>query len=176
MARLNLLNVKKEPYRYNFCQCGGIKKKQSEVCFNCKYDKLRGDKHPSWKGGKKASKERLKIYNKTANRKAQLKRYQQSEKGKKKAKELKRKCAELKLNFILNLKAQIGCQELNCEIDHPHLIEFHHPNGREEGEKRTSGYLSWLEIFNLCKKCILLCANHHKLTHIENINLKRRVN
>lgn len=70
-------------------------------------------------------------------------------------------------NFILNFKAQVGCQQDSCIESNPLLLEFHHPNGRKEKERRASSDLSWREIFKLCKECEVLCLNHHAIKHRE---------
>jgi len=65
---------------------------------------------------------------------------------------------------IAEYKAAKGCDR--CEEDHPSCLEFHHANGRKEGNvsrmiDRGSQATVWAEI----KKCVVLCSNCHRKLH-----------
>lgn len=74
-----------------------------------------------------------------------------------------------KRNFIINLKAQVGCQK--CGIDNPTILLLHHvePIIQKTGSRQPPGF-SWLQngwprIREELKKCTVLCLNHHGLEH-----------
>lgn len=179
--------------------CGKPKCKIAKNCSHCSHKIFSGKNHPRWKGGRKENKKRAKIYNQSERRKAYQKAYQkayrQSERGKailkcyaqsekhKAAQEAYRQSGKRKItrkiyynnykeltqNFIMNFKAQVGCQYDSCPENNPFLLEFHHPNGRQKNEKHLSPSRSWKEIFRICKECAVLCCNHHRFEHREKL-------
>lgn len=145
--------LKRHPSQYDFCPCcKKLKTKISNHCFSCMYKMRRGKNHPMWNGGIEEQKKRKKIY-------------QQSERGR----AVRKACIETKQNFILNFKAQVGCQYDFCSVNNPIILLFHHPNGRRKNEHSIGSYASWEAILNRCKECVVLCYNHHTLEHKEKL-------
>ena len=72
---------------------------------------------------------------------------------------------ETKMNFLMNVKAQIGCKI--CEADNPIILEFHHVNMQDKnfsvGAMSSGG--SWEKILKEIEKCDVFCCNHHRLKH-----------
>ena len=69
-----------------------------------------------------------------------------------------------KVIYIYTWKAAAGCQ--NCDEKHIACLEFHHPIPKEK-EFHVSANLSWANLKKEILKCIVLCANCHRLAHAE---------
>ena len=101
------------------------------------------------------------------------KQYEQSDRGKR----VRQNNYIAKYDFLLNCKAQIGCQgkyydedahmEINCLENDPVILDFHHRNPEEK--KFTIGAASacrsWGAIILEIEKCDVLCRNCHSRTH-----------
>lgn len=78
---------------------------------------------------------------------------------------------EDKRNFIVNLKAQVGCVESGCNVTNPNILVLHHvePIIQERGSRQPSGFSwsrnGWPAIMKELKKCTVLCLNCHGLAH-----------
>lgn len=84
-------------------------------------------------------------------------KYEQSNKGKK----TRLFSREARRNFLLNMKAQLGCR--NCGLDDPIILTFHHRNPKNKNfhlsaENTTR---SWESTLKEVGKCDVLCFNCH---------------
>lgn len=72
---------------------------------------------------------------------------------------------EIKMNFLLNCRSQIGCK--TCKEDNPIILCFHHCGMDEKLFSLTSmcATRSWKSILAEIKKCDVYCYNHHVLEH-----------
>lgn len=172
-------NFKKIPSLYNKCPaCGGIKRTVARQCWNCKVKSMTGDGNPRWKGGLFANRKRYGISEKgrasakryKGSRKGRMVKlkYETSENGKAKRRGRRERKKEKKQLFIDSFKAQIGCRAEGCKINDPVVLDFHHPNGRDDDNRKSISERSWIEILKLCEETVLLCANHHRWKHAGN--------
>ncbi len=68
--------------------------------------------------------------------------------------------------FIKRVKSIFGCSRCGYK-EHPDALDFHHPN--KDKEKSLASYakdgVSLEFIKNEIRKCVLLCANCHRVEH-----------
>ena len=67
--------------------------------------------------------------------------------------------AETKVNFIKNVKVQIGCRD--CRENDHRVLDFHHIE-KKLFWLRDADIYSWKEILEEIKKCEVLCSNCHR--------------
>lgn len=67
--------------------------------------------------------------------------------------------AETKVNFLKNVKVQIGCRD--CKEDDHRVLDFHHTK-RKSFWLRDADQYSWKEILDEILKCEVLCSNCHR--------------
>lgn len=70
---------------------------------------------------------------------------------------------------LLNYKRNSSCQR--CGISDYRLLDFHHVGTKHKGVSQlvSEGY-SWKKILAEIQECITLCANCHRLEHLESRN------
>lgn len=66
---------------------------------------------------------------------------------------------ETKLNFVKNVKVQIGCRD--CREDDHRVLDFHHIE-RKIFWLRDADLHSWKLILDEIMKCEVLCCNCHR--------------
>ena len=101
------------------------------------------------------------------------KQYEQSERGKR----IRQNNYIAKLSFLMNCKAQIGCQgkyydeeacmEIACLENDPMILEFHHRNPKSKKFNLGAAVAcrSWGAIIQEIEKCDVLCRNCHTRIH-----------
>ena len=99
------------------------------------------------------------------------KKYEESKKGKK----IRLFNYEAKWNFLLNVKAQIKCED--CSIDNPVILTFHHRNPEEKEIELSmrNAQRSWESIIKEIEKCDILCFNCHILRQEKIFKLKKPI-
>ena len=106
-------------------------------------------------------------------RKASIRRlkreYERSERGKR----VRLFNYERKVNFLLNVKAQLRCED--CNIDNPIILTFHHRNPKDKEFHLSSDNIcrSWKSIIREIEKCDVLCFNCHVLRQDKMIRPKK---
>ena len=85
--------------------------------------------------------------------------YEKSERGKR----VRLFNYEAKWNFLLNVRAQLKCED--CDIDNPIILTFHHRNPKDKKFhlSSVSACRSWKSIIKEIEKCDVLCFNCHIL-------------
>jgi len=71
-------------------------------------------------------------------------------------------------NWLLEYKKEHGC--VKCKTNDYRVLEFHHLDGKEKDFSiafARDNNLGILRIKEEIKKCIILCANCHRITHWE---------
>ena len=80
----------------------------------------------------------------------------------------KRKLRQRKRKWFTDYKKRLKCSK--CGIQDNRVIEFHHKNGEQKdfnlGAVITHGY-ALDKIKSELKKCIVICANCHRILHYE---------
>lgn len=66
---------------------------------------------------------------------------------------------EAKRNFIVNLKAQVGCK---CGEYNPIVLDFHHMKNDKKIRMANAHRHKWEIILNEIQRCEILCANCHR--------------
>jgi hypothetical protein len=64
---------------------------------------------------------------------------------------------------------------MHCGFNHPAALDFHHvdPKEKENNIHRLVSDGRWARVYEEIKKCIVLCANCHRLHHYDEA-LKRK--
>jgi hypothetical protein len=86
-------------------------------------------------------------------------------------KERDKKAREKVMNEINLMKSKIGC--LYCQEKDPIVLDFHHVNPKNK-EKEVSYWVrakSITRALNEIKKCVVVCANHHRRLEAKTISL-----
>ena len=74
-------------------------------------------------------------------------------------------------DWLLNYKKETKCKR--CKIDDYRVLEFHHVDGKTKDfsiANARDNNLSLDRIKQEIKKCVILCANCHRITHYEENN------
>ena len=82
----------------------------------------------------------------------------------------RRRAAKAGANFVWEYKEKHPCSYPCCTVSHPAMLDFHHldPNKKSDRLARLTGRGRSLESIKAeIDKCIVLCANHHRLVHYE---------
>jgi len=72
--------------------------------------------------------------------------------------------------WLIDLKKGLKCSK--CGFSHPAALDFHHTNPNEK-DFQISGRINIKhkeKILNEIKKCIILCANCHRIEHAVHVN------
>ncbi len=99
------------------------------------------------------------------NRAKSNKKYQSSEKGKEKHNMAHKKWKDKKRQFVLNYKSSHPC--VICGESRTACLDFHHVNNDKDGNISRmviDGY-SLDRIQKEIDKCIVVCANCHRIVH-----------
>ena len=96
-----------------------------------------------------------------------------SERSKAKVRQSKRR--EDFNKFYYDYKSKLSCEI--CGFSHPASLDFHHlnPDEKEFSINETRNYTSISKFLSEIKKCIVLCANCHRMHHY-NIHNKIEIN
>ena len=85
----------------------------------------------------------------------------------KRIKDLRKKCLEKIQVFLKSLQREIGCQWFGgCKINDTRVLEWAHIVPRKSSPA-ISSITSWKKLWEELDKCMVLCANHHKLYDFE---------
>ncbi len=62
-----------------------------------------------------------------------------------------------------------------CEENHPAVLDFHHinPADKEYSVSRLVSDRSYTKAMKEIEKCIVLCANHHRILHWDELKNKK---
>lgn len=92
--------------------------------------------------------------------------YEKSERGKR----LRLFNYEKKVNFLLNVKAQLKCKD--CPVDNPIILNFHHRDREKKifNLSNSCACRSWKTIIEEIEKCDILCYNCHFLREEKTIH------
>jgi hypothetical protein len=81
---------------------------------------------------------------------------------------VKRKLRKTRQEWLLNYKKNAKCDR--CSIGDYRVLEFHHIDGKDKDFSiavARNNNLSLDKIKQEIKKCVILCANCHRITHWE---------
>ena len=108
---------------------------------------------------------------KEMHKKASAKYYQENkEKSKERTKENRKEYKEIWKLF----KASIKC--VKCGMSHPACMDFHHedPNTKTGSVNQFVRAKSWKKAYAEAAKCIVLCANCHRIHHYDLHKAKKK--
>lgn len=66
-------------------------------------------------------------------------------------------------------KSSFSC--VNCKINHPAVIDFHHIGEKEKAVSKFIQDGQYSKAYKELDKCIPICSNCHRILHWEKINL-----
>lgn len=150
----------------------------TKICTTCKEEKLlemfslqregrfgRNSKCKACKG--KREKERYETNVELAREKARERTQQYRLRHPERNRELVAKRRQQQREFIAARKAELGCGR--CGINDHRVLDFHHkdPNEKELAVSQLLSRKGWEAVLNEMEKCIVLCANCHRITHAE---------
>ena len=144
------------------------------------------------------NKERIKANENKPSRKKQRKKYleQYSKDNKDLVSETKSKCYQKKkeeykeriykrirehTKLVSEIKGNYGCMNENCKWSEdtydPVILDFHHCNAEQKNAKVSQMFCRSKHIIaEEINKCVVFCANCHRLFHKDNYSLTNRCN